>query len=349
MQEIVNINISEIQDFPKQKEIYGEAVIELEFLASVKECGVITPVIVYMEHDSYVLISGHRRVKAAEQAGLKEVPAIIKEYDSIEDAELEFLTCNMQREKSDRVRLKEFLHYKQILYQIGKVRKKSRNYDDTAFANKHLLQILENSVKEGDLSDLAIDSTEILKRVTGYTQYEQESLVVLYDDDWLQRKLDKLRLLGCSAGVEEQLISLREKAVQEYEAGNATLNNAVSEVKKVFKDAENHLKPKEEKKPPLTPPKEANKKPQVMKLALQLPGAKATCRYSIERNEESPLKYDEEKSVCEFFFKSSGLAFGFITTLDRPVGICCETPNGIVMLNPERLAELVRKEIGIKE
>ena len=76
---------------------------------------------------------------------------------------------------------------------------------------------------------------------------------------------------------------------------------------------------------------------------------KATCRYSIQRNEESPLQYDEEKSICEFFFKSSGLAFGFITTLDRPVGICCETPNGIVMLNPERLAELVRKEVGIKE
>ncbi len=346
MQEIVNINISEIQDFPTQREIYGEPIIELEFLASVKEFGVITPVIVTKGTDCYILISGHRRVKAAELAELTTVPAIIREYDSTDDMQLEFLSCNMQREKTPRVRINEFLRYKQLLCQIGKVRKKSRNYENTIFENTMFSRILDENIKNSNDGEFSIDSTEILKQVTGYSEYEQTYLSVLYNDDWLQKKLDGLRLLGCSVEIEEVLISLREKAVQEYEAGNATLNNAVSEVKRVFKDAEAHLKPKEEKKPKkdsTLASQEGNfKKP--MKLALQLPGVKATCKYS-----ETPLLYDEEKSVCEFFFKSGGFTFGFITTLERPVGICCETPNGIVMINSERLAELVRKEVGIKE
>ncbi len=264
--EIVNIEISRINDFPKQRAIYGEPVIEPEFTASVKECGIITPVIVFavigdsLSQQEYTLISGHRRVAAAIEAGLTEVPAIIRRYELPEDAELEFLTCNMQREKSHRTRVKEFLHYKQILCQLGKVRKKSRSYENTIFENTMFSRILEDNINTDNLSDISLDSVAILKEVTGYTKYEQEMLVVLYDEDWLQKKLDELRKLGINLSTEDNLLTQHRLAVQEYEAGSCTLHNAVSEIKRIFNELKSKLQKKTEKKEP-KPKREIKKQP----------------------------------------------------------------------------------------
>lgn len=335
MQEIVNIKIEELGDFPKQEEIYGEAVVEAEFVASVKECGIITPLIVCQASEidnssntPYIIISGHRRRTAAISAELEEVPCLIKYYETYEEAELEFLTCNFQREKSDRVRLKEFLHYKQTLCQIGKVRKKSRSYENTAYLNKHLSEILANKLQIEDYSNVALDSYEILKKITGFTEYEQTYLTVLYDGDWLQKRLDKLRILKCPLALEEELIRLREQAVKVYEDGDCTLNNAVSEIKRIFAQAEDKLKPKEKPQP-------REKLPKVEKKQLQL----------FVAMEESEI--DEENSSITYLGKYGNCELGIVVNSGLVSAHCIKTAKGVYLINPERLVELAAKEIGI--
>lgn len=72
-----------------------------DLVSSIKDNGVITPIVVRtLAHDepkSYEIISGHRRVHAASKAGLKEVPAVIKEM-SDDEATVLMVDSNMQRQ-----------------------------------------------------------------------------------------------------------------------------------------------------------------------------------------------------------------------------------------------------------
>ena len=55
-----------------------------ELVESIKESGVLTPVLVRPDDEgNYEMISGHRRLHAAKRAGLRKIPAIIKENDRI--------------------------------------------------------------------------------------------------------------------------------------------------------------------------------------------------------------------------------------------------------------------------
>lgn len=73
-----------------------------DMIASIKEHGVLNPVIVQKVEDGYEMLSGHNRLNAAKLAGLKEVPAIVKMGLSEEEAYVYVIETNlMQRSYSD--------------------------------------------------------------------------------------------------------------------------------------------------------------------------------------------------------------------------------------------------------
>ena len=70
-----------------------------ELVESIKESGVLTPVLVRPDDEgTYEMISGHRRLHAARRAGLRKIPAIIKEMTN-DDATIAMVNANMQREE----------------------------------------------------------------------------------------------------------------------------------------------------------------------------------------------------------------------------------------------------------
>lgn len=90
--------MSQVQDIPIVKIQIGqhrqrsqEEDRELtELTASIKRVGVLVPIIVGRKNDSYILVAGHRRVAAALEAGLGEIPAIIRESTEAEAVEVSF-------------------------------------------------------------------------------------------------------------------------------------------------------------------------------------------------------------------------------------------------------------------
>ena len=73
-----------------------------DMIASVKEHGILNPVIVQKNDGCYEMLSGHNRMNAAKLAGLKEVPAIVKTDLSEEEAYVYVIETNlMQRSFSD--------------------------------------------------------------------------------------------------------------------------------------------------------------------------------------------------------------------------------------------------------
>ena len=94
---LINISISRLTPNPNQprKTFYEETITELA--ESIREQGLLSPIIVRPDGNKYQIIAGERRYKAAQQAGLKEVPALIKKVSDGE-ARIISLIENIQRE-----------------------------------------------------------------------------------------------------------------------------------------------------------------------------------------------------------------------------------------------------------
>ena len=98
-EKVQEINISDISDFPEHPFKVNDDDKMKEMVKSVKEYGVILPVIVRPKEDgTYEMISGHRRKRACELAGIKEIPAIVRKITD-EDAIIYMVDSNKQREK----------------------------------------------------------------------------------------------------------------------------------------------------------------------------------------------------------------------------------------------------------
>lgn len=87
-----------------------------ELAESVKNYGVLQPLLVQKKGSFYEIIAGERRWRAAKTAGLKEVPAVLKEYSKQEAMEISLIE-NVQR--ADLNPIEEALGYKQLINEFG--------------------------------------------------------------------------------------------------------------------------------------------------------------------------------------------------------------------------------------
>lgn len=154
---IKEININQIEpntDQPRKN--FDDKKIE-KLSESIKKHGVIQPIVVkLMENDFYQIIAGERRWRASRKAGVKKIPAIVKDYSKNEILEIALIE-NIQRE--DLNPIEESQAYKRLIEEysltqedISKRVGKSRS----AIANSLRLLNLDESVKnyliEGKLS-----------------------------------------------------------------------------------------------------------------------------------------------------------------------------------------------------
>src|SRR5574344_541219 len=104
--DIQNIPIDEIRSNPYQpREHFDETALN-ELADSIKEHGVIEPIIVKKSIHGYELVAGERRTKASEIAGKTTIPAIVKEFTDQEMMDIAILE-NIQREDLSPIELAE--------------------------------------------------------------------------------------------------------------------------------------------------------------------------------------------------------------------------------------------------
>lgn len=98
-EKVIEIDISKITDFPDHPfKVRNDEKMQ-EMVDSVKEYGVILPVIVRPKEDgTYEMISGHRRKRACELAGIKQIKCIVKNLTD-DEATILMVDSNIQREE----------------------------------------------------------------------------------------------------------------------------------------------------------------------------------------------------------------------------------------------------------
>lgn len=100
--EILSVRITQVipnQDQPR-KEFRDEAIQELA--DSIRQYGVIQPLLVQKKGKYYEIVAGERRWRAAKEAGLKEIPVILKQFDQQETMEISLIE-NIQRENLNAI------------------------------------------------------------------------------------------------------------------------------------------------------------------------------------------------------------------------------------------------------
>lgn len=109
---IVELNLDELRANPYQpRKVFDENALE-ELAASIKEHGVFQPIIAKKSIKGYEIIAGERRVKASRLAGLKTIPAIVRDFTDNEMMEIALLE-NLQRENLNAI--EEAEAYKNLL------------------------------------------------------------------------------------------------------------------------------------------------------------------------------------------------------------------------------------------
>jgi ParB family chromosome partitioning protein len=110
------LSIAAIHPNPHQpRRLFNEAELE-DLAASVKANGLIQPVVVREAGDEFQLIAGERRLRAAKLAGLSEIPAIVRQSDSFEQAQLA-LVENIHR--TDLNPIERATAYESLMTQLG--------------------------------------------------------------------------------------------------------------------------------------------------------------------------------------------------------------------------------------
>lgn len=106
------VKITKIEPNREQPRRYFEEDALQELADSIKQFGVLQPLLVQKKGDYYEIIAGERRWRAAKLAGVKEVPVIVREYTEQEVVEIALIE-NIQRENLNPI--EEAMAYKRLL------------------------------------------------------------------------------------------------------------------------------------------------------------------------------------------------------------------------------------------
>ncbi len=167
---IQNLRVIDVEPNKEQpRKNFDEESIE-ELANSIKEYGVIQPIIVTKQDNYYKIVAGERRWRASKKAGLSEIPAIVREYDEQKNSEIALIE-NIQRQDLNPIEkamaIKELLEtYELTQQELANKLGMSRSRIANTVRILNLAPSVIDLVKEGKLTEghckalLAIEDPE---------------------------------------------------------------------------------------------------------------------------------------------------------------------------------------------
>ena len=187
---MMKINMVEPNREQPRKNFEEDALLELA--DSIKQFGVLQPLLVRKRKDYFEIIAGERRWRAAKMAGVKEVPVIVKDYTEQEIVEISLIE-NIQRENLNPI--EEAMAFKKLLEEfnlkqdeVAERVSKSR----TAVTNSMRLLKLDEKVQQMIIDDMI--STGHARALLAIDDHEQQYILAnkIFDEKLSVRETEKL-------------------------------------------------------------------------------------------------------------------------------------------------------------
>ena len=241
--QVIMVPLEKIEANPQQpRKIFKDEGME-ELTGSIKEYGVLQPIILKDEKERYTIIAGERRYRAAQLAGLEKIPAIIKTMET-KEAALIALVENVQRE--DLNFLEEARAYKKLMDDFnltqGEIAEKVNKRQSTISNKIRVLSLPE------DIQEQLVDNR--------LTERHARALLKLKDDEDRKQVMERIVANGLNVKQTEKLIeavltkkeeALRKRRKVNYISYKIYLNT----IRKAFnqiKEMENNVKMSQEDK-----------------------------------------------------------------------------------------------------
>ncbi len=177
---ITEVPLEEIRSNPYQpRVIFDDKALE-ELANSIKEHGIIQPVIVKKSIKGYELVAGERRTRAARLAGLTTIPAIIKDFNDVEMMEIALIE-NIERENLNPI--EEAKAYENILKinnitqeELAHKFSKSRSYITNMLG---LLNLPEITIKLVESKELSMGHARALSKLEDESKINELALRIV--------------------------------------------------------------------------------------------------------------------------------------------------------------------------
>lgn len=165
----INMNLIKPNREQPRKKFSEDKILQLE--NSIKEHGVIQPIVLKKEDDLYLIVAGERRFRAAKNIGLAEIPAVIMDLDNKQVLEISLIE-NIQRE--DLNPIEEAMAYKRLVEEFNLIQEelaeklgKSRAVISNSMRLLNLDSRVQESLIDQDISEghgrilLAIENKDL--------------------------------------------------------------------------------------------------------------------------------------------------------------------------------------------
>lgn len=188
----IKLNINKVEPNREQPRKSFDEDALLELADSIKQFGILQPILVQKKDDFYEIIAGERRWRAAKIAGIKEVPVIVKEFTKQEVVEISLIE-NIQRENLNPI--EEAVAFKRLIEEfslkqdeIAERVSKSR----TAVTNSMRLLKLDQRVQQMVISEMI--STGHARALLSLENGEIQNTVAMkiFDEKLSVRETEKL-------------------------------------------------------------------------------------------------------------------------------------------------------------
>ncbi len=189
--ELRQIKLDQIQIDPSQprKDFSPEALEELA--ASIREHGVVQPIIVTPYSGGYQIVAGERRYRASKMAGLDKIPALVRTLTDQHKLELSLIE-NLHRKDLNPMEIATAYHKLRIQFNltVEQIAKRVGNTSKAMVANRLRLlglpkfvadKIVDGSITEGQARPLIILDPEIIKKI----------LPKIISEGWSARKIEQ--------------------------------------------------------------------------------------------------------------------------------------------------------------
>jgi ParB family chromosome partitioning protein len=205
--DVKNIKINEIEPNKSQpRKIFNDDKLN-ELAKSIEKHGIVQPIIVQKEKNSYRIIAGERRWRAAKIAGIKTVPAIIKDFNEHEIIEVALIE-NLQREDLNPIEEakayeKLIREFKKTQEEISEIIGKSRSTIANSIRLLGLTEEVRDKLLNGQLTSghgralLGIDDKDLQIKIAEeiieekYSVRETEKIIKTLNDSSRKKRSKK--------------------------------------------------------------------------------------------------------------------------------------------------------------
>lgn len=183
-EEIVDLDVNELRPNPYQpRTVFDEDALK-ELSESIKENGVIEPIIVKKSIKGYDVIAGERRLKASKLAGNKTIPAIIRQLSDEKMAEIALLE-NLQRE--NLTALEEAKAYKSLIDKLNLTQEQLAK--KVSKSRSHITNMLGLLRLPNEVQDMVLDKKISMGHARTLSKMEDKDEIIKMANEIVNEKL----------------------------------------------------------------------------------------------------------------------------------------------------------------